>query len=138
MDAAIARDRVVASAWQVLEPTGFEGFEVADVIRTAGASTKTFYRWFESKDALFTELLPSAAREARELLLRPLIEVISTGDFGSAEPVADAKIIHGMCRPPLIDIVTGAAESDAADALITRVKCFALRGLRPEHARHPR
>ena len=62
MDDDSGRERLITAAWQVLARTGFAGFKVASVIRAAGASTTTFYRHFDSKDALFVELLRDEAR----------------------------------------------------------------------------
>jgi AcrR family transcriptional regulator len=59
---AISRDELIASAWQVLDRTGFEGFKVASVMRAAGASARAFYRHFESKDDLLVELLLDESR----------------------------------------------------------------------------
>jgi AcrR family transcriptional regulator len=61
-DSPAGRDQLVAAAWDVLGRTGFEGFKVASVIRASGASTRTFYRHFASKDHLFVELLSDEAR----------------------------------------------------------------------------
>jgi AcrR family transcriptional regulator len=59
---AISRDELIATAWQVLERTGFEGFKVASVMRAAGTSARAFYRHFDSKDDLLVELLLDESR----------------------------------------------------------------------------
>jgi AcrR family transcriptional regulator len=59
---AISRDELIATAWQVLDRTGFEGFKVASVMRAAGTSARAFYRHFESKDDLLVELLLDESR----------------------------------------------------------------------------
>lgn len=62
MPSSGGHERLVDAAWHVLERTGFEGFKVASVIRAAGVSTKTFYRFFASKDELLIELLRDETR----------------------------------------------------------------------------
>jgi AcrR family transcriptional regulator len=61
-DQATSREELIATAWHVLERTGFEGFKVASVMRAAGTSARAFYRHFESKDDLLVELLLDESR----------------------------------------------------------------------------
>jgi AcrR family transcriptional regulator len=68
--------RLIESAWDVLERTGFDGFKVASLIRACGISTKTFYKHFESKDQVFLALLldemdRAGARLERTVSRRP-------------------------------------------------------------------
>ncbi len=57
-------DRLIRAAWDVLGRTGFSGFKVASVIRSAGSSTKAFYRHFATKDAMLLALLIDETRRA--------------------------------------------------------------------------
>jgi AcrR family transcriptional regulator len=59
---AVSRDDLIATAWQVLDRTGFEGFKVASVMRAADTSARSFYRHFDSKDDLLVELLLDESR----------------------------------------------------------------------------
>jgi AcrR family transcriptional regulator len=74
VDDESGRERLMTAAWQVLERTGFAGFKVASVLRAAGASTTTFYRHFDSKDALFVELLRDEARRGAARIERLVAE----------------------------------------------------------------
>lgn len=64
------RERLIAAAWDVLKRTDFDGFKVASVIRKAGVSTKTFYRYFASKDEMLVELLRDEARRGSARISR--------------------------------------------------------------------
>jgi len=81
---AISRDELIATAWQVLERTGFEGFKVASVMRAAGTSALAFYRHFESKDELLVELLLDESRRGAARIDR-LVEAAQ----GASEAVRD-------------------------------------------------
>jgi AcrR family transcriptional regulator len=50
------RDRLLEAGQRVFAGMGYAGARVDDVIAAAGTSRATFYRYFPSKDALFTEL----------------------------------------------------------------------------------
>ena len=50
------RARLLAAGQQVFAELGYAGTRVDDIIGSAGTSRATFYRYFKSKDALFTEL----------------------------------------------------------------------------------
>jgi AcrR family transcriptional regulator len=50
------RARLLEAGQRVFADTGYAGTRVADIIAAAHTSRATFYRYFKSKDALFTEL----------------------------------------------------------------------------------
>ena len=52
--------RVLAAAEQAFAEAGYEGATVAGIAERAGVSTGNVYRYFESKDALFYEVLPDS------------------------------------------------------------------------------
>jgi AcrR family transcriptional regulator len=54
---AETRRRLLDAAWQVFAEKGFEGCSVDDLVERAGYSKGAFYSNFESKDAIFLELL---------------------------------------------------------------------------------
>lgn len=54
---AETRRRLLDSAWQIFAERGFEGCSVDDLVERAGYSKGAFYSNFESKDAIFLELL---------------------------------------------------------------------------------
>ena len=51
------RAQLLAAATRVIAERGYANTSVDDVIKAAGASRGTFYLYFESRDALFAELL---------------------------------------------------------------------------------
>jgi TetR/AcrR family transcriptional regulator, transcriptional repressor of aconitase len=54
---AETRRRLLDAAWQVFAEKGFEGCSVDNLVERAGYSKGAFYSNFESKDAIFLELL---------------------------------------------------------------------------------
>jgi AcrR family transcriptional regulator len=52
--------RVLAAAEQAFAEAGYEGATVGGIAERAGVSTGNVYRYFESKDALFYEVLPDS------------------------------------------------------------------------------
>jgi len=52
--------RVLAAAEQAFAEAGYAGATVAGIAERAGVSTGNVYRYFESKDALFYEVLPDS------------------------------------------------------------------------------
>ncbi len=51
------RSQLLAAATQVIAERGYAHTSVDDVIKAAGVSRGTFYLYFESRDALFAEML---------------------------------------------------------------------------------
>jgi AcrR family transcriptional regulator len=50
------RERLLEAGQRAFAESGYAGTRVDDIIAEAGTSRATFYRYFSSKDALFTEL----------------------------------------------------------------------------------
>ena len=59
------RRRLLEAGQRVFAETGYSGARVEDVIAAAGTSRATFYRYFGSKNALFTELSRLCFEEMR-------------------------------------------------------------------------
>jgi AcrR family transcriptional regulator len=157
-EAAEERQRIFDAAFEVMRRNGYGEVTVGDILAEAGVSTRSFYRHFDSKEALLAALFrqdaeqfsdavtvrvhaapnPSAALEvwideilgfglgrgrakraavlgspaamgslapevlayARELLLAPLIAVLSDGvaegTFASTSPVDDAGSVSAV------------------------------------------
>jgi len=64
---ASLRRRLLDAAQQVFAMSGFASATVDDIIRSAGTSRATFYRYFRSKDDLFDELSRECFLEMRSL-----------------------------------------------------------------------
>ena len=54
---AISHERIVEAASRDLRRSGFEGVNVAGVMKTAGLTHGGFYAHFESRDALLSEAI---------------------------------------------------------------------------------
>lgn len=59
------RARLLEAGQRVFAETGYAGARVEDIISSAGTSRATFYRYFKSKNALFTELSKLCFQEMR-------------------------------------------------------------------------
>lgn len=77
------RVRLLAAAANVLGARGLHGSRVEDIVTTAGTSHGTFYRYFESIDALFDELIAGVGDEFNELVAR--MPAVSTTPEATAE-----------------------------------------------------
>jgi AcrR family transcriptional regulator len=67
-DDGAERDRILAAAWDVLGRTSYENLKIQAVIRSAGVSTRAFYRHFSGKQELVAELLRAELRRATAIL----------------------------------------------------------------------
>ena len=76
------REAILAAAKAVFEEVGFEQATMSEITARVGGSKATLYRYFESKEALFVELVRRSAREhGGELMgmLHPCGEAAETG-----------------------------------------------------------
>jgi len=62
------RRELLSAAEAVFASSGYAASSVDDVIRAAGTSRASFYRYFASKDALFEELSRECFQEMREVV----------------------------------------------------------------------
>ncbi|WP_161232352.1 TetR/AcrR family transcriptional regulator [Streptomyces sp. SID4956] len=62
---SVERERIIKAAYRCLDETGGGGASVSDILRTAGLSTRAFYRHFDSKDDL---LLAMFRRDSERML----------------------------------------------------------------------
>lgn len=60
--ADVQRQRLLDAARRALQQSDFGSVRVSDVIRAAGMSSRSFYDYFESKEALLLELIHEAGR----------------------------------------------------------------------------
>jgi len=87
------RAQILEAALRVFASKGYHGAAVSDVVKAAGVARGTFYLYFDSKDAVFIELLDG--------LLRTLRESVSGVDMGSeASGVAEQlqKIVANVLQ----------------------------------------
>jgi AcrR family transcriptional regulator len=62
------RDEVIAGATLAFEAEGFRGIGVDAILARSGASTRTLYKHFASRDALVLEVLATRHRDFLDLL----------------------------------------------------------------------
>ncbi|PAU60580.1 TetR family transcriptional regulator [Pseudomonas sp. PIC25] len=76
------REAILAAAKAVFEEVGFEQATMSEITTRVGGSKATLYRYFDSKEALFRELLRRAASEHRSTvfeLLHPCSQMTEDG-----------------------------------------------------------
>lgn len=59
------REQILAAAEEVFSEKGFAAASIADITRRAGTAQGNFYLYFESKEALFRELVLELGRQIR-------------------------------------------------------------------------
>jgi AcrR family transcriptional regulator len=74
------RSSLIRAAASVFERDGFVDSRITDIARVAGVATGTFYKYFESKDAIFWEVVDEIISE--------LYEQSHVGDTAGADPAA--------------------------------------------------
>lgn len=72
--------RVLAAAEQAFAEAGYEGATVAGIAERAGVSTGNVYRYFESKDALFYEVLPDSFPATFLRLVRKRVRALARSE----------------------------------------------------------
>jgi len=70
----VQRQRLIDAALRILEKTHFEKTSVADIVREAHMSSRSFYDQFKSKDDLVAEIVEEKARQFFERLQTALKE----------------------------------------------------------------
>jgi AcrR family transcriptional regulator len=65
---AISHERIVEAASRDLRRSGFEGVNVAGVMKTAGLTHGGFYAHFDSRDGLLSEAIARASESAAEAI----------------------------------------------------------------------
>lgn len=86
------REAILAAAKAVFEDVGFEHATMSEITARAGGSKATLYRYFESKDALFEELLRRSASEHSGAVLSML-------HGGTASVEAELTPVLALLRP---------------------------------------
>ena len=84
--------RVLAAAEQAFAEAGYEGATVAGIAERAGVSTGNVYRYFESKDALFYEVLPDSFPATFLRLVRKRVRALArSADLTALDAAARAE-----------------------------------------------
>lgn len=136
--------RVLAAAEQAFAEAGYEGATVAGIAQRAGVSTGNVYRYFESKDALFYEVLPDSfpatflrlvRKRVRALARSADLTALDASARNEAEELLRFWIEHRRRVVILLDRSKGSRYEDFAAQLVkalmrpTLVKFQADRGV---------
>jgi AcrR family transcriptional regulator len=122
-----SRDRVLATASDLLSENGVGGFSIDEVARRSGVAKTTIYRHWPSREAL---VLDAASRISAE------VEVPDTGSFEGDVTVILANLGHllGTARwsstvPSIVDVAERDPEFAAVHAQIQRGHAAPLRAV---------
>jgi AcrR family transcriptional regulator len=86
------RQSIIEAAHQVFLEVGFHRASMSEIATRSGASKATLYGYFDSKEALFAEVMSSAAQEIRD----------SFGQLRLDIPLRDSLIAFGRQYLPAI------------------------------------
>lgn len=84
------REAILAAAKAVFEEVGFEQATMSEITARVGGSKATLYRYFDSKEALFRELLRRSATEHRSTVFELLHPCGLTDEDGFPPEVAES------------------------------------------------
>ncbi|MFT7621626.1 MAG: AcrR family transcriptional regulator [Myxococcota bacterium] len=119
------RNEILDGAKQVFAEQGFHHASISDVIKAAQISRGTFYLYFQSKEAIFHELL--------EGFVQQLIDAVDVVDPHSEDPTGQLVANISRCVDLLFDnrflavvlLREGAVDADTA-AMLERLQAFWL------------
>lgn len=97
------RESILSATLELFEEQGFDRTRLADIGRRAGVSKATVYRYFESKEAIFLELLEQATEEWVRSLES---ELASLNGEGTVDGVARAVAGSLDVRPRLCSLAS--------------------------------
>jgi AcrR family transcriptional regulator len=135
------RARVLAAAEQAFAEAGYEGATVAGIAERAGVSTGNVYRYFESKDALFYEVLPESfpaaflrlvRRRVRALARAEDLTALNASARSEAEELLRFWIEHRLRVVTLLDRAKGSRHEAFADQFVRTLMRPTLAKLRAD------
>jgi AcrR family transcriptional regulator len=86
------QEKIAAAALDVLATRGYATATIAEIARTAGISTGNVYRYYETKEVLFDDVVPKEFVEAFGSLVRRRLRALSGVEDGRA--LAPASAYH--------------------------------------------
>ncbi|BFG80568.1 TetR family multidrug efflux transcriptional regulator VceR [Paraburkholderia terrae] len=107
------RQSIVDAAYEVFRELGFQQASMSEIASRSGSSKATLYGYFDSKEAMFAEVMTNAAHEIRE----------SFGQLTLDVPLRDSLIAFGrhylpaILRPSILAIRRLAIEESGRSAL---------------------
>jgi len=133
--------RVLSAAKQAFAEAGYEGATVAGIAERAGVSTGNVYRYFESKDALFYEVLPDAfpatflrlvRRRVRELARTENLTALDAPARAAAEELLRFWVEHRLQVIILLDRAKGSRHQEFAATFVRALMRPTLAKLRAD------
>ncbi|HEX8699896.1 MAG TPA: helix-turn-helix domain-containing protein [Myxococcaceae bacterium] len=133
--------RVLTAAEQAFAEAGYEGATVAGIAERAGVSTGNVYRYFESKDALFYEVLPETfpatflrlvRRRVRELARTEDLTALDASARAAAEELLRFWIEHRLRVVILLDRAKGSRYQEFAAQFVKTLMRPTLAKLRAD------
>lgn len=140
------RDAIEQAAWPLFLRDGVDGAKVDDIADAAGVASRTFFRYFESKEAvLFGDWRPFLEHVKHDILTRPVSDrpfeavwrtLLRHGERFDGEPRmqfqrAQLARASGLIAHYQRHIVTPAWEDAVCDALALRLRVDAAIDVRP-------
>ncbi len=98
---AVVSSRLVAAAREAFCQHGYAGVNVADICRTAGIAKGSFYRYFDSKEAIFL----AAARSTVEAVGEQLDEL--PHPMSEPQAIEKLQLLLGPLAPLILEVATG-------------------------------
>lgn len=98
---AVVSARLVAAARDAFAQYGYAGVNVADICSAADVAKGTFYRYFDSKEAIFL----AAARSTVEAVGEQLDEL--PAPMSEHQAIEKLKLLLGPLAPLLLEVATG-------------------------------
>ena len=98
---AVVSARLVAAAREAFALHGYAGVNVADICSAADVAKGTFYRYFDSKEAIFL----AAARSTVEAVGEKLDEL--PAPMSEHQAIEKLKLLLGPMAPLLLEVATG-------------------------------
>ena len=98
---AVVSARLVAAAREAFAQHGYAGVNVADICAAADVAKGTFYRYFDSKEAIFL----AAARSTVEAVGEKLDEL--PAPMSEHQAIEKLKLLLGPMAPLLLEVATG-------------------------------
>ncbi|MFN2538055.1 MAG: TetR/AcrR family transcriptional regulator [Mycobacteriales bacterium] len=132
--------RLTVAARSVLARGGWWGFKVDSVLRTAGLSTRCFYRHFETKDHLLLHLLQEDVARGSRRLERLCVQACPEARIRAwCDGMLDMAYLPRIAKPTAVLTVhwhqltaSFPAEVDACRTLLTRPLVAAVADLDPD------
>ena len=98
---AVVSARLVAAAREAFAQHGYAGVNVADICSAADVAKGTFYRYFDSKEAIFL----AAARSTVEAVGEQLDELPAS--MSEPQAIEKLKLLLAPMAPLLLEVATG-------------------------------